>query len=88
MAVERYGDWNATAPRSATLAGMRSPSTLIVEDQSGRFGGGRDRVVVAAGFKNRAWSERRLNQLGGWRSRAVVDGGEALRFMSYRSLAR
>ena len=88
MAVGRYGDWNATVLPSATLADVRAPSTLIVEDQSGRFGGGRDRIVVAASSRNRARGERRLNQLGGWRSRAVVDGGDALRLMSYRSLAR
>ena len=88
MAVGRYGDWNATALPSATLAGLEAASTLIAEDQSGWFGVGRDRVVVAAGSKNRARGKRRPNQFCGWRSRPVVYGGEALRLMSYRSLAR
>ena len=88
MADRRYGDLNATALPSATLAGMSAASKPIVEDQSGWFGVGRDRVVVAAGLKNRAWGKRRLNQFCGWRSRPVVYGGEALRLMSYRSLAR
>ena len=88
MAVERYGDWNATAVPSATLVGLRTPLKLIVEDQSERSGSGRDRGVGAAGFKNRARGKRRLNQLCGWRLRLVVDGGGALRLMSYRSHER
>ena len=88
MAGWRYGDWSATALPSATLAGLAVRSKRIVEHQSGYFGGGRDRVVVAAGSKNRAWGKRRLNQFCGWRSRPVVYGGEALRLMSYRFLAQ
>ena len=51
---------------SGTLAGSEAPSKLIAEDHSRRIGGGRDRVVVPAGSKNRARSKRRLNQLCGW----------------------
>ena len=88
MAAGRYGDWNAAALPSGTLAGLEAPSKLIAEDHSRRMGGRRDRVVVPAGSKNRARGKRRLNQLCGWRSRPVVKGGEALRLMNYRSLAR
>ncbi len=88
MAAERYGDWNAAALPSGTLAGLEAPSKLIAEDHSRRMGGRRDRVVVPAGSKNRARGKRRLNQLWGWRSGPAIDGGEALRLMSYRSLAR
>ena len=53
-AVGRYGDLNAAGLPSATLAGVRAASELVVEGQSGRFGGGPGRVVVTAGSKNRA----------------------------------
>ena len=64
--VGRYGDWNAKALPSATLAGLAARSKRIVEDHSRRFGDGRGRVVVTDGLKNRAQGTRRLNQLWGW----------------------
>ena len=83
MAVGRYGDWNATALPSATLAGLAVRLKLIVEDHSRRLGLKRDRSVVTAGLKNRAQGKRRLNQLGGWRFRLAMEGGGAPGLMSY-----
>jgi hypothetical protein len=54
MEVGRYGDLNAAVLPSATLGGLRATSKLVVEDRSGSFGRGRDRVVVTASSKNRA----------------------------------
>ena len=68
MAGWRYGDWNATALPSATLAGLATPSKPIVEHHSERLGGARDRAVVTADLKNRGQGKRRLNQFWGWRS--------------------
>ena len=88
MAGWRYGDWSAAAFPSGRPAGLAVSSKRIVEHHSARFGGGRDRVVVTAGPKNRAQGKRRLNQLGGWRSRLALEGGGAPGLMSYRSLGR
>jgi hypothetical protein len=88
MAVWRYGDWSAAALPAATLAGLAARSNRLVEHHSVRFGDGRDRVVITEGLKNRAQGKRRLIQLGGRRSRLALEGGGALRLMSYRPLER
>jgi hypothetical protein len=88
MAGWRYGDWCGAALPSGTLAGWATRSKRIVVRHSARLGRGRDLSVVSAGLKNRLQGKRRLNQLGGWRSRLAMEGGGAPGFMSYRSLAR